>query len=285
MNLDEIMNWPFKQVPQTYSEFESILYALGLGLGADSCDENQLKFVYEKGLVAFPTMALVLGHPGPWVADPSTGIDRSKIVFAGQNLEIHKPLAPKGKIIGQERVLGVLDKGEKTGALICVQRELTCAETGDLLSTIKSNFMCRGDGGCGSTDFQLSVNSSAPEREADMKFEYKTLPQQSLIYRLSGDMNPLHADPAFAQKVGFDKPILHGLATYGIAAHGLLSDWCGYNETRLKAISARFCKPVFPGETLVVESWGEGNDLWFTVYSKERATVVLDQGYATLNGN
>lgn len=285
MNIDYVAQFPFKDIVQSYTTKDALLYALSVGMGADPVSADQLRYSYEKNMAVMPAMVTVLGRPGPWGADPKAAIDVSRAVYAEQSMELHQPLPPQATIRAREKILGVVDKGESKGALIYTERSIVNDQTGELLATLWATMMCRGDGGCGSTGYVAPLVTKMPEEPAESSIELATLPQQALIYRLNGDMNPLHADPVMAQKVGFDRPILHGLCSYGFAVHALLSQHCNYDETRLQRVDARFSAPMYPGETFIVESWRTNGDVAFRVLSKERKVVVLDNGYAQLKKN
>lgn len=279
---EKIRNWPFPDVEQTYNKKDVILYALGIGFGFNPVDPDELKFVYEKDLETFPTMAVVLGHPGPWMTNPDTGIDMSKVLHGEQHLRIHKPLPVEGTIIAQSKVIDVIDKGADKGALITLERKIFAKSSGDLLNEQQAIIFARGNGGFGGPKTAGPAPHPLPDRTPDHVCDIPTSTQAALLYRLSGDYNPLHADPALAQKVGFKAPILHGLASYGVAARALLKA-CAINDaTHLKSFNLRFSSPVYPGETIRTEVWQDGNNLSFRARVVERDVVVLNHGNADL---
>jgi acyl dehydratase len=279
-----LMNWKIPQVEQVLTKRDTIIYALGTGLGSDPMDENQLRFVYEKELQALPTMAIVLGYPGPWHADPRTGIDRSKVVHGEQGFRIHRPLPVEGTILGVTRVTGVFDKGEGKGALLQIATEVRMKEGNELVCTLTSTSFARANGGFGGPSGPVKEPHKLPERAPDFVCDLPTLPQAALIYRLSGDYNPLHAEPAYAARAGFKMPILHGRCTFGVAGHALLKTCCGYDPTRLVAMEGRFSSPVYPGETIRTEIWKDGNVLSYRSLIAERSVVVLNNGRAEIKG-
>jgi acyl dehydratase len=285
MNVDRLLEWPFKDVIQPYTVCDTILYALSVGFGADPVDENHLRYVFEKDLVAVPSMPLVMGRPELWAMDPAAGIDFKKIVFGEQALEIHRPFPTSGTIRARERIAGMVDKGKDKGAMIYVDRSVVDHETGDPLATVKSTLFCRGDGGFGASRGEVRTVHAMPETEPERVVEIATLPQSALIYRLTGDKNPLHADPEHARNAGFPKPILHGLCTYGFGVQAILKMWCDYDNTKMKSVTARFTAPVYPGETFIVESWKspDGAGVSFRTWVKERKVKVLDNGYAEID--
>jgi acyl dehydratase len=279
---DRLLAWPFEEVEQRYDERDTILYALGIGLGAEPSDPRQLRFVYEQGLQALPSMGVILGYPGFWLQDPRSGADWRRLVHGEQSIEILKSLPPAGTVLGMTRVRDVIDKGPERGALIFTEREVRDKASGELLCRLSSTSFLRGDGGFGGPTGPVPAPHPIPDRPADESCELATLPQAALIYRLSGDRNPLHADPAAAAKGGFPRPIMHGLCTFAIAGHALLRAVCDYKPERLRSLHGRFTAPVYPGETIVTEIWRDGPSVSFRASVKERGKVVLDHGTATI---
>ncbi|RYE02909.1 MAG: 3-alpha,7-alpha,12-alpha-trihydroxy-5-beta-cholest-24-enoyl-CoA hydratase, partial [Sphingomonadales bacterium] len=243
VDYDTLMALRVPDATQRYTAKDTMLYALGIGMGADPMDEAQLRFVYEKDLRAVPTQAIVLALPGMWVRE--SGLDYSKIVHGEQSAEFHAPIPSEGEVTGALRIVDVIDKGEGKGALVYAERVLTDTATGTKLATIRQTIFARGDSGIGGPGNAQPPVHVLPDRAPDGMVSLPTVPQQALIYRLSGDYNPLHAEPATAQRVGFPKPILHGLATFGVAAHALLKGVCEYDPDRLASIAGRFTAPVF----------------------------------------
>jgi acyl dehydratase len=278
---DKIMNWPFKQVEQTYTAKDSILYALGLGLGGDPLDEHQLDFVFEENAFkALPTMAVVLAGPGFWARDPASGIDWVKVLHGEQGVRIHKPLPPEATVVATTKVTGLVDKGADKGALIYSERTLVDKSSGDALATLTSTTFARGDGGFGGQAGPTKPVHPIPDRDADMVCDLPTLPQAALIYRLSGDPNPLHASPNVARAANFKAPILHGLCTLGVAGHAILKTACNYDVARFRSMDLRFSSPVYPGETIRTEMWRDDGIVSFRSSVIERDVVVLNNGRA-----
>jgi len=285
MTLDyqTLKNWQFDDIHQRYDEKDTILYALGIGLGADPMDEDQLRYVYEKDLCTIPTQATVLGHPGFWMNDPRTGIDWVRLVHGEQRLTLHAPLPAKGTVIGKSRITHITDKGAEKGALVVTERTLH-DEQGTCLATLQQVTFCRGDGGFGQGDDPLPPLPAAPARPPDQSCQLSVAPNAALLYRLNADRNPLHAEPAIARQAGYPQPILHGLCTYGMAAHAIIKTCCGYDASRLTSLNARFSSPVFPGETLQCDIWlGENRTLQFIMRAIDRDVVVMSHGTATLS--
>jgi len=282
IDYQKIKYWAFAPIEQTHSAKDTMLYALGLGLGADPVDERQLSFVYEKGLRAVPSMVCVLGSPGPWMKD--AGINMIKLVHGEQSIVMHRELPSAATVMASNRVTHLIDKGATKGALLCVRRELTLKESGEPLATIDQKYFCRADGGFAEAgqpgDDAPPDLPAVPEREPDAVCDLATRPEMALIYRLSGDRNPLHADPTIAKSAGFPKPILHGLASYGVALHALLRTCCAYDPARLKSFALRFSAPMFPGETLRTEIWRSGSAVAFRARVLERDLIVLNSGCA-----
>ncbi len=278
-----IKHWAFPEIRQSYAAKDSIFYALGLGLGEDPVDARQLRYVYEDGLKAFPTQAVVLAYPGFWMQNPETGIDWVKVVHGEQRLRLHRPLPAAGTVRARAHVSHVVDKGAGKGALVITERTLVDDATGEALATLAQTTFCRADGGFGQGDTPPELLPAVPERAPDAVREIAILPQAALLYRLNADPNPLHADPAVARAAGFERPILHGLCTYGVAARALLDAFAGGDGDRLAELNVRFSRPVFPGETLQVRMWREADGrVRFDARIPARDVTVLSHGVAEL---
>jgi acyl dehydratase len=286
LDYQKLKNWPFKERVQAYTPKDCMLYALGLGLGADPLDAHQLRFVYEKELQVLPTMAVVLASPGFWLQDPGTGVNWKAVLHGEQGLTIHRPLHPSGTLIGKMSIDEIVDKGAGKGALIYSRRDLYDQQSGELMCSLTSTSFCRGEGGFGGPTGPTRAPHELPSRAPDASCDLRTLPQAALIYRLSGDYNPLHADPSVAASVGFEQPILHGLCTYGVAGYAILTTLCGHDPARLRRLDVRFSAPVYPGETIRTEIWNEApGRASFRSSAVERDIVVLNNGvveYTTL---
>jgi len=282
INYEKLVNWQIPEVEQRLTRRDTILYALGVGLGADPCDADQLRFIYEDGLRALPTMAIIIGYPGPWHAHPDTGITRSHVVHGEQGFRILKPLPVEGDVLGKTRVTGVVDKGKDKGALVTTDCTVRDKTRGEVICTLTSTTFCRADGGFGGPDGPLSTPHRIPDAPAQHVCDLPTLPQAALIYRLSGDYNPLHADPAYAKKAGFKMPILHGRCTFSIAGHAILKTLCGYDPARLVSMQGRFSAPVYPGETIRTEMWRDGNVVSFRATVPARRVTILNNGEAEI---
>lgn len=283
MDRERLLSVRFEELEHTYSSRDTILYALGVGLGHDPLDAGQLRYVYEAGLQALPSMGVVLAHPGFWLKDRDTGVCWEKILHVGQELEIHRPLLPADTVVACTRVIDIVDKGQDRGALISYGRTIRRKATGEDLCTVTQTVLARGDGGCGGPQRPPEKPRAMPEGEPSMIVDLPTVRQAALIYRLSGDYNPLHVDPRTAKLAGFDRPILHGLCTFGIACHALLRTCCGYEAAGLQGMRARFAGIVYPGETIRTEVWRDGAGVAFRCSALDRGVVVLNNGFAELS--
>jgi acyl dehydratase len=280
---DKLLALKIPDVEHSYGPKDCMLYALGVGLGLDPLDQEQLAFVYERDLKVLPTMAVVIGYPGFWAKELDAGIDWVKVVAGEHSLELHRPLAPSGTVLSRARVLDIVDKGTGKGAIVYSERTIDDKATGERIATIVQTTFCRGDGGFGGPPREQRPVHPIPERAPDLTCDLPTRPETALIYRLSADPNPLHVDPAVAKAAGFPRPILHGLATFGVAGHAILKTLCGYDPARLAAIAGRFSAPVFPGETIRTELWRDGKVVSFRARVVERDVIALNNGRAELN--
>ena len=285
---ERLIAWQFPEVTCRYTCDDTMLYALATGVGANPTDLNQLRFVDDTShepTLALPTMAVVLGFPGSWMDDPATGIDFPRIMHGEEEIIMHRPLAAKGALIARHRVTDVVDKGPGRGALVTYDKELYDTVDGALVATVRHTTFARGDGGFsgGTVAAQNSAPRPAamPDRPPDRTRAIPSMPQQALLYRLCADRNPLHSNPAVALKAGFDRPILHGLCSFGMAGFAVIADWCGYDPAVLTSLGVRFTAPVYPGETLIVESYEMADEIRFQARVKERDRIVLSHGRAT----
>ena len=280
LDYDALLTHEFEEFVHTYTTSDTALYALGAGLGHDPVDEAQLRFVYEKNMLALPTMATVLAASGFWLKESWTGVDWVQVLHGEQGLRLHGILPPAATVRSQMQVTEIIDKGPGKGAFIYYKREITDNATGNLLCTLTATAIARGDGGFGGPTGTGKSVHALPEREPDLICDLPTLPQAALIYRLSGDFNPLHAEPAVAREAGFERPILHGLCTLGVVGHAILKTCCDYDPARLQSLDLRFSAPVYPGETISTEMWQGGSVVPFRARAVERDVVVLNNGRA-----
>lgn len=256
-----------------------MLYALGTGMGADPLDMNELPFVYENGLKVMPTFATIIARPG----DPGPlPLTRALVLDGGRALLLHAPLPSSGDVLMDGRVLNVIDKGEGKGAIVTREVTIRDAANGQPLATLVTDVFARGDGGFGGPSQSPPAQPLRPDRAPDRTVRIATRPDQALLYRLSGDRNPLHSDPATAAKAGYDRPILHGLCTYGICCRALLQSYADYDAAAIRQFAVRFSKPCFPGETIAVHWWEEGTQLFFEAEVEARGVHIVKNGCARL---
>lgn len=266
---------------QTITPRDAVLYALSVGLGADPMNAAALDFVdHHRVLRAMPSMAVVLAYPGFWLGNPATGVDAVRLVHGEQGIVWHGSLPIGGTVIGHTEVTGLVDKGPGKGALLYTEKTLTEADTGRLLATCTATVVLRGDGGFGGPSGPIRPVAPAPEGVPDLIVDLPTRPEQALYYRLNGDDNPLHADPAVAAAAGFARPILHGLCSFGVITHALLRGLCDYDPARLHAMELRFSAPVYPGETIRTEIWSSGA---FRARVLERDIIIANNGRAVFS--
>ena len=260
--------------PAAWSQDDIILYHLGLGAGwANPADPAELRYTYEQDLVVLPTYGVipVFGTLGGLLGVPGLEFNPMLLLHGEQDLEVHKPIPTSAKVTSEGVVEGLYDKGK---AALLVLRTETRDDTDELLFTNRFSLFLRGEGGFGG-DPGPKAGNVPPERGPDHVIASPTLPQQALLYRLSGDKNPLHADPAFAAMAGFDRPILHGLCTYGVVCKAVVDTVLGGDVARVARWSARFAGVVFPGETIRTSVWVEGDRLLVTATTEERGEPVL----------
>lgn len=278
INYSALKNRPFDDVHHRYGAKDSMLYALGIGMGADPRDLDQLSYVYAKELRAMPTMALVLGCPGFWMRAPDTGLDWQNILHVAQSLTLHRALAPCAEVVGKTVIESVVDRRAK-GAFLTTRHDLFDAATSAPIASARATMLCRSDGNFGGGDAADPITHPVPKGPPDVTCELPSFAQSALIYRLSGDDNPLHADIGVAQGAGFERPILHGLCTFGMAGHAALRMLCGYDPARLKKLTLTFSAPFYPGETLKTSFWKDGaGRAAFQCHAVERDVLVIKHG-------
>lgn len=279
IDYNALKNRHFEDVRQRYSARDTILYALGIGMGLEPPDLVPLRYVVEDNLCAMPTMAVVLGSPGFWMQSPQTGLDWKNILHVDQELTLHQTLPASGEVLGKTMVEALVDK-RASGAMLYTRCELFDAVTLAPLATTRSGNLCRSDGHFeGGDTFHWPVHK-LPKTPSDLQCDLPSTAQAALIYRLSGDHNPLHVDITLAQQAGFESPPFHGLGTFGMAGHAALRLLCAYEPRRLKKLRARFTAPFYPGETLRTSFWTYGNGTAsFECHSVQRGVVVLTNGW------
>ena len=279
INYDEIMSMTSENVEISYSDKDSILYSLGVGLGNDPMNMAELKYVYENSQVALPSMATNFQYHSPLLL--KANINFILVVHGEQKLSFSNPLPVSGDFISNAKVIGCYDKGAGKGAIIEVETTINLKKDNTEICKLVSTTFARGDGGFGGPESPKN-EIFKPEGDPDFVHEIKTKPDQALIFRLSGDYNPLHSDPNFAKTAGFEKPILHGMCTYGIACRSLVESVCEGDAKRLKKFDCRFSSPVYPGETIVTEMWKNGSKVYYQSKVKERDKIVIKNGVSEI---
>jgi acyl dehydratase len=235
---------------------------------------DELEFSTEKNQKVLPTFAVIIGGGGVPFSKIGT-FNPAMLVHGEQAIEVYRPIPPEGTLRSSGRIAAIWDKGK--GAVVVMESEaVDAADDQPLFKTTMSAFI-RGEGGFGGERGPSGPKNEPPQRAADHEVTYSTRPDQALIYRLSGDRNPLHSDPEFAKLAGFDRPILHGLCTYGFTGRALLHTLCDGQVDRFKSMSVRFSKPVLPGDDLTVSMWVDGNTAVFQTRT-QNGDVVIDQG-------
>ena len=272
---DELMAFEFPRIEHSYGERDTMLYALGVGAGWDWLDPAELRFAYEKEMATLPSMAVTLAYPGFWYRDLDPGLDFTRTVHASERIVLHRPLPAAATVSAQPRIVAIHDRGEGRGSLIVSRREVVDAVSGEAIATVEQTAFCRGDGGLGGPTVPAPAPLPVPQRAPDHVAHAAISPQAALIYRLSGDYNPLHVDPDFARDAGFDQPILHGLSTYGHVCRLLVK---ARGDAAMRMMDCRFTAPVFPAETLTVSIWFDGAVARFQARVGER--LVIDNGIA-----
>ncbi len=267
-------------VHHSWDSKDALLYAVGVGAGID-----ELAFTTENShdtpQRVLPTFAAVIGA-GVSSAIAAIGpFDFAMLVHGEQSFTQHREIPVEGSLTATGQITGIWDKG--SGAAVSVEGRCIDDATGDLLLTVGSTIFIRGEGGWGGDRGPSGDRNAPPDRAPDHSVSYRTRPDQALTYRLSGDRNPLHSDPWFAALAGFDRPILHGLCTYGFTGRALLHTLCGSDPARFRSMEARFASPVFPGEELTIDMWGSGTGEAVFVTKGEDGRIVVAGGRHTFD--
>jgi len=273
----------------SYGDKDVMLYALAIGLSADPLDERELAFTYERGLKVVPTAATVLAATGratrPEPALPVglrvSQINYLMVVHGEQKVELHRPLPAGGTFTAASRTIGAFDKGKDKGAVV-VNETVWTDEAGEKVATLTGSTFARGDGGFGGPSDGAPQPHPTPTRAPGLSLDFQTRADQALLYRLNGDRNPLHADPEVARRAGFDRPILHGLCTYGITCRAILAGITNYDPDVIASHEARFSAPVFPGDLITVDLWRDGKTVSFEARVKARGATVIKNGKTVL---
>lgn len=280
IDLEKVVGAELPAATSSWTCDDVILYQLGAGAGVPPDDPEELRYAYERDLKVLPSFAVI---PVFGALSGLGGLDGFDVNFAmllhgEQDVELHEPIATEGEVSTTSRIADVFDKGK--GALVVLEAS-SRAPDGRPLFVNRFSLFIRGEGGFGG-DAGPPPGDAPPDRPPDVEVECPTLPQQALLYRLSGDKNPMHADPEFAKLGGFDRPILHGLCSFGIVCKAVVDASLGGDVTRVARYRARFAGVVFPGETLVVRQWREDGRIVVDASTKERATPVITNAAITL---
>ncbi|MGK2958227.1 MAG: MaoC/PaaZ C-terminal domain-containing protein [Acidimicrobiales bacterium] len=262
----------------SWTSKDCLLYALGVGAGSLDASE-ELAFTTENSKdidqQVLPTFAVIAGAGGGGALRAIGTFNFAMLVHGEQAVTLHQPLPVEGTARTTSTIAGIYDKG--SGAVVAIESTSVDPATDKPMFSTRSSIFIRGEGGWGGDRGPSGKTNMAPERTPDHQVSYPTRHDQALLYRLSGDRNPLHSDPSFAQMGGFDRPILHGLCSYGFTGRALLRELCGSDPARFSSMDARFSKPVIPGDTLTVSMWVEGSEAVFQTKTQD-GTVVIDNG-------
>ncbi len=257
----------------SWTERDVMLYALGVGMGADPMDQRELPFVIERGLKALPTFPIVPSFAGGPLL--RIGIDPRYQLHGEEAVTLHRPIPVRGRGVVKGRMLGAWDKGVGKGAVFTQEKTLYLTGDPEPLATMVTTAFGRAEGGFAGPASGQPAPHPMPDRAPDRSIDVATAPSQALLYRHSGDLNPLHVDPEAARAAGFPRPILHGLCTYAITARAVLAACCDHAPDRMLHHQARFSAPVFPGETITVDLWVDGDDVSFQARVKARDGIVV----------
>ncbi|MDH6196205.1 acyl dehydratase [Mycobacterium frederiksbergense] len=254
------------------------LYHLGLGAGADPMDERELRYLTDNTPQVLPTFGNVAASfhmtEAPTVQFPGIDIELSKVLHASEAVSVPGPIPTSGTAQSKQRFTEIWDKGK---AAVIVSETTVTDPSGTVLWTTKRSIFARGEGGFGG-ERGPSTSVEMPDRAPDIEITLPTLPQQALLYRLCGDRNPLHSDPAFAKAAGFDRPILHGLCTYGIGCKAIVDNLLDGDVSQVDSYGARFAGVVFPGETLQANIWKEDGKFIGVLTAPSRDNTVVLSG-------
>ena len=275
INVDELGRHSFAKLEQSYGSDQTIIYALGIGLGQNPLDGSDLDYLIEGSGKVLQTFAATLASPSMWLRDPKFGINFARLVHGEQDMDFSAPLPPAARVTATPRISGIFDRGAGKGALVIVEREIADADSKVIYATARQTLLLRDDGGFGGAPPPTSV-APQPDGPADCEVVVDVSPRAALIYRLSGDRNPLHSDPEFARSAGVERPILHGLATYGMAGRALTRAF----GAELSSLRCRFSGIVYPGDQIRFNFWRADSDVRFIASVGER--VVLDRGLAVI---
>ena len=277
---DRLRNWNFGEQQQAYGSRDAILYALGVGLPFSAGESSDLDFLVEDRLRVLPSFAVTLATPGMWPKIPELEIDWVKILHMAHAARFERPLPADAEVRSSARIYEIYDRGADKGAVCILQRQVEDAKDGTVYCTIDQTVAMRGNGGFGGEPMPKIQRTEMPARAPDHVERVQTSPRAALIYRLSGDRNPLHADYDVARKAGYNRPILHGLASYGTVCAIVLRAFCDGDPARMKSLDLRFTGVVMPGDALDFSCWKDGDRILFEAKVGDR--TVLDQGVAQI---
>jgi acyl dehydratase len=280
ITLERLMAQRQDAVAYAFTERDSMLYALAVGMGRDPLDEAELDYVYERrgSLRALPSQAVAMARHNLIY---ECGLQVPKMLHGEQLLTLHRPLPPAAELLADHRVVSVYDKGLAKGLLIQTESRVRLKD-GTPLFDIDNLYVARGDGGMGSCGDAPRAPRPMPQRPPDLVRSTQTEPRQALLYRLTGDRNVIHADPKIAREMGFADPILHGSCTFAIACREVLAGVCAYDPARLRSFGTRFTAVVYPGDRIETDIWVDGEQVSFRCRVPERNAVVLDHGQCRL---
>ncbi len=281
INQEKLLAVTVEDQPISYDDGAAMLYALGIGLGADPADRRELPYVYEAPLLkTVPTLATVL-LPDDLLA--GCGFDDRQLFHVALKLDLYRPLPAAAELLVNRRVLAVHDLGAPRGARIILQSDARLARSEAALFSLASTLLAPAEGGFGGTPpGEQPIPQVLPPRDPDLSCDIDTRPDQALLFRLSGGRSPLHVEPRAAHAAGFERPVLQSRLGAGIACRAILETICEYDYTLITGFAAQFAAPVYPGETLTTDMWQDRNIVTFRCSVKARNSVVLTHGRCTL---
>jgi len=268
----------------TYDVRDTMLYSLAIGMGQDPLNADELPFVYERDLRAVPSLATVVCW-GAGVSTDRLGVNYKMVLHGEEEIIFHRPMPVAATILTDSGIAEVFDKGADKGAVIQRRTVLRDEADGGLIATINRMIFARADGGCGGATSAAPVPHPVPDRTPDVSLDFVSRGEQAALYRLCGDRNPLHIDPAVAAQASFRAPILHGLCNYGVACRAVLQAYCAFDPTRIYSHAARFSAPFYPGETLRVDMWRDGDIVSYEASVPARGVTVIRNGKTVIGAS
>jgi acyl dehydratase len=276
-----VLNYQSPPQEWSFTDRDAVLYALCLGLGGDPLNERTLPFVYEKHLKVVPTLPTVMA----WVVEPTfaaLGVDPRSALHGEQKIELHRTITMPLNVSVRGSVVAVHDKGAHRGAIVTTRHVLTDAADGGPVATLTTSCFARAEGGCGGSTEAPPQPHAVPGRPPDRSLDIATRADLALQYRLTGDRNPIHAEPEIARNAGFARPLLHGLCSFGISCRAVLEVYADFDPLRIASHQARFAAPVYPGEILTVDLWRDAEVVSFEARVKSRGMTVMKNGKSVL---